>query len=170
MRSRGMVSWMRWIGDLGWWLFVVATVLQIGALPGDGMPRRYADYVETDLGWTAYTPVHSIGSGFTQWNIVATAAVVGLVVAACAAVAESVLPPRGLWSAAAPAATAVGAGVLLVGASWADPARGSVVVTPWLVLLVHISAVVIREVGVRWTRSRVDEVSRRGADEAPAPH
>ncbi|GAA3967592.1 hypothetical protein [Gordonia caeni] len=165
--ARAPLAWARVLGDVGWWTFLVASLLGIAGIEG-GMPRRYAEYLPSgDTGWTAYTPL--LDDTFVEHNILATTALVGLVVTVLAAVAEAVLTRRWTMGIAGVAAAAAGCALVFLAAYWADPGTGTVQLRPSLVLVVCLIGVAVREGGVRWTRSRVDALSRSAPDAAPRP-
>lgn len=165
--ARAPLAWARVLGDAAWWTFLVASLLGIAGIEG-GMPRRYAEYLPSgDTGWTAYTPLAD--DPIVEHNILATTALVGLVVTVLAAVAEGALTRR--WTTGIAVAVAAVSGCLLVllSAYWADPGTGTFQLRPSLVLAVCLIGVAVREGGVRWTRSRVDSLSRSAPDAALRP-
>ncbi len=99
-------SWSRVIGHVGWWVFVVSALFAMAAEAAAGPtgPRRYADYLPADAGWTAYSPGEAPGAEslgrpwrgplfddpIVAGNVCATVALVAIVVVVLAAVAEAI--------------------------------------------------------------------------------
>ncbi|UQE73559.1 hypothetical protein MYK68_12445 [Gordonia sp. PP30] len=81
-------------GHIAWWVYVIAAVfgLCIADRYGSTMPRRYADYLTTDIGWTAYTPLEDFtpsGAGSSSTAFFGGLALVAGAVVLVAAVAEA---------------------------------------------------------------------------------
>ena len=156
--ARSPLTWVRVLGDVGWWTFLVASLLGIADV-GGGMPRRYADYLGSgDTGWTAYTPL--LDDPIVEHNILATTALIGLGVTLLAAVAEGALTRRWTAGIAVVAAAAVGCVLVFLAAYWADPGVGTVQLRPSLVLVVCLIGVAVREAGIRLTRSATGAAPR----------
>lgn len=142
-RLRGV----RVVGHVFWWIFVVSELLT--ERPIVGMPRRYADYVAVDDGWTAYTPL-TPSDGFVAVNVLSTASLIALVVTVAAAFVEAVACRRWVAGVVTVLAPIIGALIVIVGSAarysgvWDD-----VQLRPVLAAGVVLVGVAVREVWAR---------------------
>lgn len=142
-------------GHVAWWVFVVARLMSELGLTLPGAPRRYADYLGEDTGWTAYSPLTYADSGwrdpFAQANVLTTIWLAALVVTVLAAVVQAVIVRR-LWRGVATVAAPVIGGLIIL---WSLAHRDGYLGVngpqlPILVVLVLVLiGVAVRELGSR---------------------
>jgi hypothetical protein len=152
---------------VSWWVFVVAQPMSdLGLMVGGGIPSRYADYSnefvfgsgvgQADFGWTAYTPLTdqsppALADPFYAANVIATVAVVALVMTVIAALVEAVLGRRWLIGVGTVLAPVVGAAIILTvlyeRAGFLGGGRFTL--PPLLVFVFVLLGVAVREV---WSR------------------
>lgn len=105
----------RVVGHTAWWAFVITQVMK-DASATTGLPNRYRAYLPlTDAGWTAYTPLQSSPSGFTDANVLAAVSVAMLLLCVAAAIVEAIISRQWLTGLATVAAPAVGGALVIVG-------------------------------------------------------
>lgn len=127
--------WARRCAQAGWWAFVVAVTVNIGAVGSTG-PVRYAELTAEPA------------SGFADHNLLAAVAVAGLVITVVGTIVQYGLPR--CWGAAgvATVGTLLGASVIYLAAGLADPWSGSVVLRPSLVFALILTGVALRGAGL----------------------
>ncbi|ALG85009.1 hypothetical protein [Gordonia phthalatica] len=140
----------RVVGHTAWWLFVVTQVMK-DAPAATGLPSRYRAYTPlTDAGWTAYTPLTSSSSDFTDVNALATVSIVAILACVVAAVVEAFVDRRWLTGLFTVAAPIVGGALVVVGVEsqyggvWSD-----IWLRPMLAAGLVLLGVAVREIWAR---------------------
>ncbi len=100
------------VEDVGWWAFVVGLLMSPTIL-SDGMPRRYADYVPVDHGWSGYVPLGGSASDAAAYvDVLMMCWTAGFAVTVIAAVAGAIFSRR-LWSGILAVAAPVAGGLIV---------------------------------------------------------
>ncbi|WP_285034588.1 hypothetical protein [Mycolicibacterium sp. lyk4-40-TYG-92] len=152
-------------GAVSWWVFVVARLMteMNSAALNSGLPRRYADYDGSifgvglghkDFGWTAYEPLTNhppspLNDVFFVANVIASVAVVALVITAIAAVVEAVSVARWPAGIATILAPITGAAVILTALHYGTGFGSGLQLNLLIVFALVLLGVAIREV---WSR------------------